>query len=347
MRAHLGARFFEIIFFNMQPQKNKTPVTVPKAKAATPKRRKRRARKARPANVVLAQTLLPKPCTFHYARALLDPFNGQLKEASPCVPDAYDFPSFKYQSRFRGVFVVGTLGVGFVVVSPRTGVNDVPFIAVTDALWAGGTISVSGPGIVRATDPQIPYPATSSPNIRLVACGVRARYIGTELQRGGQLIPFFTPNDDVIDDSITEITSRAVTNILPVTRRWGQVNWLPSTPDDYTFSNIQNAGLTSNAVTMGIAVSAGTVGTFFEYEIIRFWEAIPSLENNVTTPGQTRSHSDIPGLSTIRDFTGGLSNTAKPSDYNDWVKSLTNGVEGAKNLAALGGAAYEAFRPYL
>ena len=40
----------------------------------------------------------------------------------PCIPDLITLPSYKFGARARGTFQIGTAGVGFVAISPYTGV---------------------------------------------------------------------------------------------------------------------------------------------------------------------------------------------------------------------------------
>ena len=61
-------------------------------------------------------------CAHDYLRALTDPFSNTID--APCIPDLHDVPSWKIRTLQRGIFTVGTNGVGYLIVSPKSQSNN-------------------------------------------------------------------------------------------------------------------------------------------------------------------------------------------------------------------------------
>jgi len=150
---------------------------------------------------------------------------------------------------------------------------------------------------------------------RLVGMGVRARYTGTELNRGGTMIlaratrqgPVGFNTDGyqyqtLLDDQLS--------NQFPVSRTWRTIAWNPRTAQEYDFLKGASDWYPAStlAATYGadplpgpdmiIAVSGGVVGNSFDYEIIGYYEYIGTDLDNVS-----KSESDLVGLSAVRNVT--------------------------------------------
>jgi hypothetical protein len=82
-------------------------------------------------------------CSAEYAKALIDPWCVTIP---PCVPDTIVLPSFKYSTRGRGNFVIGTAGVGYIAMLPINGAtSDRGCVAYTNATYAATTITNTPP----------------------------------------------------------------------------------------------------------------------------------------------------------------------------------------------------------
>jgi len=79
----------------------------------------------------------------------------------------------------------------------------------------------------------------------------------------------------------------------------------PGGPTDYGFQAGNTSATTNSRLAVVIQAADPAVSLPFEYELVTYYETLPSVGDN--TLGATRSHSDLPGLSLIRDFLGGLS----------------------------------------
>lgn len=150
-------------------------------------------------------------CAAMYARALTDPHS--LLGQSPCIPDSLSAPSFKFSSRTRSQFVIGTLGTGGLAVWPlltaasdpvRTadGLGEYFKVATTtanyaqpDARFAGAqlyTLAAPPEGVlnVNATTSlftALDFALARQRSIRLVGSGVKVSYSGSVVDQRGTI----------------------------------------------------------------------------------------------------------------------------------------------------------------
>lgn len=147
-------------------------------------------------------------CGLKYALALSDPFNPAARGA--CIPHG-GAPSGKMHAINRFDVIIGTAGVGIVVLTPCLS-NDLPSGFYTTAaftgtqaapLATGGTFGAAGTASTLNVGWQnfnMPGPFTTNQLIagaagiatvsntvegRIVACGIRAQYTGTTLNESG------------------------------------------------------------------------------------------------------------------------------------------------------------------
>ena len=130
-------------------------------------------------------------CAARYACAIGAPFSAGAIGA--CVPSFPARPSFKVHSRINGTFSIGTAGVGYIGVAPCVS-NSQRCIYYTGSTFTGTTLMVSGTGVNAITNTSNPYAsgafvpasqATDAMTARIISVGLRIRYTGTELNRGG------------------------------------------------------------------------------------------------------------------------------------------------------------------
>jgi len=269
------------------------------------KKRKKRNRTRRQRIPVVPSSVI-KPCSIRYMKALLDPWGSRNEEELPCVPDIYDFPTAKFYTRAKGLFVTSTAagggGFGFIIAMPLNISNDLVKVQTSNLTYAA--FSPGGGGSTNITNSQSPYINAAAPSYRCVAEGLRIRYTGTELARGGRILLAKTPTsaDSFVGLTYDQIASRTTTDSVPVDRKWHGVVFIPGVPNDYGFFNANNTVFRECIL---VQAADPTVSLPFEWELVSYYETIPSGGDN--TLGQTRSHSDLPGLSLVRDFVGGLS----------------------------------------
>lgn len=149
------------------------------------------------------------PCAAKYACAIANPWSPDATSA--CIPYGNSRESQKTTTFLRVDAQVGTLGVGFVVISPTTA-NDAPYCWYTGPTFAGtnasivatGTGTTSTVGVAPAYMINLPFTRTQlntgsssgqtvSTRGRIVSVGASASYTGTELNMGGLMYCYTDP----------------------------------------------------------------------------------------------------------------------------------------------------------
>lgn len=346
---------------------NKKIVTTTRTSSTVPSKRRPKQKNPRQGQVkrtkkktdrsdqvrTMAQRVHLKPCTFRYFKCLTDPWAAYGRMQDVCVPDLYDLPSFKFTTRIRGTLAVGTSGFGYIILAPQLDGASAAIGAYTGAAFtSANTFANSGVGVTTLTESSYPYNqitgAYKPPQARLVAAGVRIRYTGTELNRAGNLVPFFLPSTGSIGGATTaQLMSIQNLRSLPNNRQWIPAVFNPSSPSDYTYANYTAAqDFAVQGANMGVAIMGDpTVGNTYEFDVLRFWEVVPTLfaQGQVSgtfsaTYATTKSDSDLEGLSFVKDFMGQIS----PSDAGDslWSAALKymkdHGVEIAQGAYKVG-----------
>jgi len=234
-------------------------------------------------------------CSKLYMRALCDPWGVP---GSPCVPDNITLPSYKVSFFSRGSLGIGATGAGFITCCPYNGMAG-------DAVYGNVTTeSYSGSGYEPAVSGVANYVSNSSfastqftlgggLRRRVVACGVRVRYVGPELTRGGRIIESRHPtNYNIVSGSTAAmLLANRETEPVPVNRSWHYVMWKPAVPEDLAYE-------TSPSATLGFCLIAliigAPVGTVFEYDTIAHYEIIGDAVPNLTV-----SHNDPLGMAVL------------------------------------------------
>ena len=320
-----------------QPSTKKQRVVVKTTTTSNQKMQKKNQKKSQKKPKVSSKTTVQIPksavyqkerfylseCAGLYLKALLDPFNVEAGQA--CIPDLNDLPSRKTLVITRGTFAAGTQGVGFVLLNPLLASNDANGIRLTSSSYAGTGVTVSIPttGLSQTTVPQMPYTqsqltGTNGVLARTVGCGIRIRYLGTELDRSGRLIPWRSNNVGAglpsATTSLGSFLSQPQVPSIACTRRWHSVTYLPTSAlclavnrDCYSYSDNTTDTVLSGDGTrfdLGFVVDGCKAGNAFEYEIYWHKEYISS-DGTLVPNGISASHSDLPGLSAIRNAVEG------------------------------------------
>lgn len=238
-------------------------------------------------------------CTMQYYKALMDPFIASIR--SPCIPDLFEIPSQKESTRVRTLVGCGTAGFGYAIVYPRVWTSDTTKAVVsTTAYTLTNTSITAGVGKTLLNDLQIPYNSSATRSARTVGCGVRIRYVGTNLNQGGRMIMsrlgYLSSPDGL---STSEILAKTSAVSLIVTRQWQELNYIPNNSTECDYSEAINA-VTSPLI---IAIESAS-GNQFELEIVTHNEYTATFSLGVERPvvSPTASHSDILGMSAIRNF---------------------------------------------
>lgn len=276
-------------------------------------------------------------CAKHYLKALTSPFDLMTQGASlPCIPDVNSFPSWKISSFIRGTFNAGTNGFGYLAMNPLCNTNNLSTGWSTTNAYAGFVVSgAAAVGNINVLNPRCPFASTAYTSngiqSRTVGCGLRARYIGTELNRGGRLIVSRYPyGSDVDGANIASLLANPNTISVPVSRKWTQVTYVPDDPIQYEYWNqailqAPGTGGTRAAMTLIIACDGTVAGNAFEYQVVYFHEFAAGV-TGAGVPNATPTHSDAEGLSAVRDVVQGIPLTDGQGDtvFRSCLKSIEN-----------------------
>lgn len=257
-------------------------------------------------------------CADGYLHVIANPFD---MEGDFCIPDEWEIPSKKIKCLDRGYITAGAGGLGFLIASPKGATNSSVCQSVTVGSYAKNFVSfLATDGVLGTAVSQFPYSSTDMTGgnlaVRLVACGMKVRYIGTELNRSGQLVIVRLPNANSALNTFNGKTASQLASIQgsvtrPVVKRWEGLFFVPMESDDFDYitsdSAIDNAG---RAATMGIFWSGGAPDTQMEFEIVRFYEVI--ARNGFSIDNVTKSDSDTVGLSAVKNAV--TNNVVTPSE---------------------------------
>lgn len=258
-------------------------------------------------------------CSKHYMHALCDPWG--VKE-TPCVPDAITLPSYKVSFFHRGTFAVGVNGSGFITVDPYDGV------AGNAAMGTKTDAGYTGVGYY----PALPYVSNFSSNSpyavsdfalggisrrRVVAAGVKVRYIGPELTRGGRIIEYRHPNNyNAPTGSVDMLLGNRETEPVPVDRAWHYAMWKPAVPEDLAYTTAPQATL---GFCLLVCVVGAPPGDNFEYDVIVHYEIVGS-----NVPNLTVSHNDPLGMAVLsQGLAAHQPDTTPQQNFRDVAKSVS------------------------
>lgn len=244
-------------------------------------------------------------CTRDYIRSLANPFSGPLA----CVPSPYPNWTRKVRVFSRGNFVTSsTNNIGLIwadpvnssqstyncVLSTTAASTSTTFTGYNATGWQGSPSNADYTGVQLGTGSGI--------QTRVVSAGLRIRYAGTALNKGGRIIAFQDPTH-------TTLNNRAESTLLSEIQAkeyavrddgtWTTILYSPVLDTDYQLNqwNILDptiAGVASDSgrFYMGFLIVSATASTPFYYEFFAVHEYQGS-----TVRGQELSHADPIGLS--------------------------------------------------
>lgn len=295
------------------------------------------------------------PCAREYAASLANPFTGP----AACIPDYPALLTRKVRVWAKGTFATSaTTGFGCIVMDPLQGVcgDSSYFVASTTSALnsvtptftqaaggAGNTYSASNSEYSLANFDG----GANGSTVRVVSAGLRVRYIGTELNRGGQIIGLTDPNHnsimtaDGVGKTLSDIEGNSESRRFAVDRTWKCVLFRPvDNNDNVLVSNDFMIGdqaiFAPGHLYMTFYIQAASATTSLSYE----WEAYANYEvagRNVR--GKTPSHYDPNGFASVHAATA-HSNLLLPSENTEpdrVSKFLTHAEHYLNNALSWGG----------
>jgi hypothetical protein len=238
-------------------------------------------------------------CSKEYLSLQLNPF---VASHSSCLPVPPSLPTQKLTTVVRGTFEIGTLGFGFVTARPVHAVaNDDDAVYYSLGAYTGSTVVASGTGVVAAAS-NSPYVAAdfgsadTELQYRTVSSGLRVRYTGSELNRGGVVLPYCQPEHASLNSAGTsDVLGDITVSTVPVDRRWHACYWTPgATANEYTFSG----SLSDAAMPMAVMV-VGEAENTFEFEFYTHFE----ITGRKASLSYSPSHSDSQGFGYVQQVT--------------------------------------------
>jgi hypothetical protein len=286
-------------------------------------------------------------CSVKYAHALAQPYDS--KAVGACIPDLITLPTQKLMTRANGFMSVGTVGFGFIAVNPWLMVangnstnasgSNAP-IVYSNATYASTATpafpftNVWGAGVNTAASnsPYTPLQFVGAPpqvgfTYRLVGCGVRIRYTGTELNRGGRVTIYRTQSNLPVPTTFVMNANAALAlntyHTAAVLRDWHSISYFPSRQEDLSFSQFVDPTTPPNVDRriMFIFIDGAQPGNSFEFEVISHFELQADL---VMLPNKTPSHADPVGMGAVLSS---VPSVVKPSS-RDLVMQILAKVSG-------------------
>lgn len=323
-------------------------------------------------------------CAAHYALTIAAPFDTRAIGA--CVPTFPARMSQKISARTFGTLAVGT-SIGFIAVSPCVAA-DQPSCWYSTGAYISDTMTIEpyslSPGIISIpqttlvnngnlfTDGGAVTPSTLT--ARVVSVGLRIRYSGTELNRGGTIYGLVTPDHGNINGAgVSFMGSFKECIKVPVGRQWTELVVSAVDPDETVYPDgstlislgsagsgaaeairmlypySQGASITASAVAVGAPVAAfivtGHPGNHFEFELITHLELIGRSVQAVST----KSHSDVQGMSDVTQAAGSAASmrgSSGMSQFAAFAKSIAEvAYENRREIVAGAQLAANLFAP--
>jgi len=287
----------------------------------------------------------PDPCTIEYAESLIDPYR---KDLAPCVPSGIALRSQKVCVFSEGSFLTGTAGWGGITIYGAL-CNNATATTCTTATYSGfglptlGDAGTFNTGFTNSPFSTIDLAANSGVELRLCSLGVRVRYVGTELNRGGLRYAIQHPEHLSVEGlTAPDIAAFDFRQIDNQTRDWTSVVYTPLRHADYSFTD-NPSGFSTNVPVLGILCESASTAIIcpFEFQVVAHYEAIGAKAR-----GKTVSNSDINGtlkaLSAVSQGPPGLSTAVSNHKTNSRMiaeKAVTKGSDMWGDIAVKVGSA--------
>lgn len=292
-----------VIAWDGQSAERRSPCSMPK-KSKSKSSQKRSS--ARPAAPQAAARPRPPParktatglskCSDDYAKSLMNPWGPE----APCLPSGFPLPSLKRKFFARGTAVMGTT-TGYVCFNPTLGMTTSPCIGYSSSAYAGTQFksdadNPNGKFVASLNSSYAigAFGGTALLKGRVVSAGIRLRYDGTELNRGGRIIPIEHPTHGnlVNSDATDALKMQGVQPVRPSSDgKWITVVW--AGPKDETELGYLDPNTESGQYCLGILLVGGVASNFVcEWECWANYEIV-----GVSLSGQTISHHDPVGAS--------------------------------------------------
>lgn len=300
------------------------------------------AKKAKKANKVLSPQNYSQVrrmfklgnCAEKYGLSLMDPFEGP---ADACMPVTPAMNSRKMRPFVRGqLSTSSTTGFGFLIANMLAFANNVSTAWKSGATYAGSTLAITGTGVTVLTsnsDMASSAFGDGLANYRLVSMGMRVRYRGSELNRGGRVVVLEEPDHaQLVGLTVDQVLAYEKAKEFEVDGKWCTLLFSgPVSPEEYDYQSSTVIATISNPY-MAIIVEAAsaTTSVTYDYEIFWNYELI-----GPTVRGKTTSDADDVGASVILGSVRSLNGSSFDSSHPMVSQTGRSGTNTAKSAALL------------
>ncbi len=266
--------------------------------------------------------------TTEYLQLVTDPF---VRAHDANIPTYPAFPSRKLSVFANTTVSTGTAGFGFIVLRPLRGVGSDGTVAYKSGPTYGGTTLVASGTGVSAVSTNSDYVnsdiGASGAKYRLVAFGVRARYMGIMYNEGGRVSGLTEPNHGSLI-GLEYGGIRAYTDaraVSPDQKEWTELIWTPISDTDMSYSDSISG---ENSMAMVFESPDSSIEEKYEVEIYGHYELIGS-----TVRGKSPSEADIVGADTVwnttQQWSNGIFNTSAKANVKAITHSSVNFIKDA------------------
>jgi hypothetical protein len=215
-----------------------------------------------------------------YARSIADPF----VDYQACIPDYPALLTGRVHTFVKGTITTSSVaaagGFGFITIDPSRGVaNNGNAVTFNTAASIVNRIDMTVGANVQSRSTNSPYASTAfapgnNQQYRIVSAGVRIRYIGSELVRGGQIVGLHHPSHYSLQTyRISDLDAYVESARLPCTRDWLSCVYHPVDVDDLNWQDtfpLATPAVTDPSYYMGFAIQcpdvSGANPLTFEFE---------------------------------------------------------------------------------
>jgi len=257
-------------------------------------------------------------CVLGYAKSLINPFEGP----SPCSPHPPSLPSQTMRLyRKTSLFTSSTTQTGYALLYGNIASDGSPFLVSTNSSF-GGTSMVLGTGTVSGYS-NSPFTtadfSADKVSWRIVSMGLRVRYAGTELNRGGRIFLLEHPsNGSLYGLDAAGMLAYPSCRTEPVSREWHSITLSPVSPEVLDFGKTEFA--ISNPLGI-LIVAPDTTPLLFEVEAVINIELVGPLAKNLSpSPSNVQGASDV--ISLVKGFSDGYT-----------LRDVVQGVQSMSGLA--------------
>lgn len=301
-----------MVKYNNKKKSSNRAKNIPSKKGVRKPARKASSTKQKPTSTTSRSREHPAAeCAAKYAIAAAEPFRPE--GIGACVPVFPSRASQKCRSVIHGTFQIGTGGFGFVSVAP-TVARDVFGAFATTASFAGTQVIADDTQFFPVGGPQTVKPmhfaglcytadelkngsgsGNGEPNVsgRIISCGVRIRYVGTEDKKSGSMGGYVDANHNNLNKEYEyDLRSRDACISVPCTRDWvstqcvavdtGEMAYPPWNPGNdpdaqairliYPYSNAESLSNWTNDLQIGgtpmVLFATGEPKSNYEFEVV-------------------------------------------------------------------------------